>query len=124
MGTCKYCAHYINSSKRTFVVETDKTKSRLCVVKNKFVRDTGSCDSFQFNSCFWCKRWEFWVAVPACISRRVTEMEDCLKCVQGREVSEIRKEVLFRKRAMEKAGEIKPRLAIRKREEEWKNLIL
>jgi hypothetical protein len=93
MGTCSYCIHFQNAKVRTYLTPTDKQLSRLCPTNSRFVKSTGSCDEFEMASMFWCKRWEHWIAPKACSIKRISEWgkEDCHKCKQGNEVSEIRK---------------------------------
>jgi hypothetical protein len=98
MGPCVYCKIYQDSPKRIYIDE--ETKHRLCSVNNKYVYKTESCDQFEFATYFWCKRWDNFQSVPSCIKRRLVKNEDCLRCTQGKEISEIRKGLSFRNRGL------------------------
>jgi|GEM_PF-6541956 len=113
--SCKYCTFFFNSPKRIFLDEQDKIKSRLCTKKNKFVKSSGTCDDFKFSTFIWCVRWEYWMSVVSCGYKRMSQNEDCKGCRQGKEISELRKGLSFKKRTVEKSSEEKPKLVIRRK---------
>jgi hypothetical protein len=111
MGPCMYCKSYQEATKRTYI-DDEETKHRLCAVKKQFVGKSESCDSFHFANFFWCRRWECFQNHAVCMKKKITKSEDCLRCKQGKELTEIRKALSFKERGLTKH---KPILIIKKK---------
>jgi len=91
---CKYCKLFQSSDDRRLIKDgTSLIDYRKCPKAKKEVSDLAeACDQFEMNQVFWCIKWDCWLDVRVCVSRRKKEGEGCVRCSQGRIIGEINKE--------------------------------
>jgi hypothetical protein len=86
LATCKYCSQFIKAKRLSIEVDEDSRLSsfRKCPITLKSVGEEDvSCEKFELNKVFWCRKWEQWMNVSACFARRKRKEEGCVKCSQG-----------------------------------------
>jgi len=82
---CKYCKFFFDSDKRRLEREGGTLLDyRICKKIGKEVMDLSEgCEEFELNPLFWCNKWDCWLNIIMCSSRRKREEEGCVRCRQG-----------------------------------------
>lgn len=84
MSYCKYCTTYQESTIRT-------NGERFCKVVSKYVSGKGyTCSEYALAKLFWCDKNSQWLDVPVCKNRRFNQNEDCKKCKQWLDFTNLR----------------------------------
>lgn len=81
---CNYCVSFLESKEKV-----DKN-TRYCSTKRLYVfKKKIKCAHFVASKTFWCNKNQYWLDLTACAIRQAEKREGCIKCTQGKVVTDI-----------------------------------